>query len=60
MADGVSVKDLGDAFQMPSVVLNLTSTWLIKQQDKETGMFYETGVVHNRMYAVSKSRLFDT
>ncbi|XP_067938571.1 CD109 antigen-like [Watersipora subatra] len=51
MAEGVLMSDLEDYFQLPSEVLNLTSSWLLKQQDKKTGRFIETGPEHNRLYA---------
>ena len=53
MAEGLKAKDIGHDFHMPSEVLNMTASWLIKQQDKKTGRFKEHGQIHNRMYAVS-------
>ena len=41
-----------DNFRFPEGVLNITADWLIMQQDRTSGIFRETGTVHNRLYLV--------
>ena len=41
-----------DNFRFPEGVLNITADWLIMQQDRTSGIFRETGTVHNRIYLV--------
>ena len=41
-----------DNFRFPEGVLNITADWLVRQQDQTSGIFRETGTVHNRIYLV--------
>ena len=43
---------MADNFRFPEGVLNITADWLIMQQDRTSGIFWETGTVHNRIYLV--------
>lgn len=53
MVEALQTTDLRDKFRFPVGVINRTTEWLVSNQDISTGIFSESGPVHNRMFHVS-------